>query len=116
MQANELRIGNWVEQPTGVGEVDVIYPDAIKLKSRSMGYSPNQTNPVILTEDWLVKYGAVKKAELKYIHGEFTLNYLPSYKYWYVTRYGEYCSKVEYVHEWQNLYFALTGKELEIKL
>jgi hypothetical protein len=120
MHANELRIGNWVKysEDGTIFKVVTISPTGLTVESEkeTEWIEIWQFEPVILSEDWLVKCGANKKAELKYIHGEFTLNYLPSYKYWYVTRYGEYCSKVEYVHEWQNLYFALTGKELEIKL
>jgi len=88
--------------------------------------------PVPLTEEWLLKFGF----ETRLINNCFLEYYLsctpPKYKKDYVLRWWDannerriFWSPVlsgtihhfpcKYVHQLQNLYFALTGNELEIK-
>ena len=83
--------------------------------------------PIPLTEEWLLKLGFVKDDNF----GNWHLNHLEIYKkdlsvigidnkgniYWYFYAADDYYSwtqKLDYVNQLQNLYFALTGKELTI--
>ena len=114
MKANELRIGNYLQDFGGIiGQVIHLTKDKIILES-----------PILLTEDWLIKFGIEKITNSKrygyYIEigrnrflcyqwsdelsvensdGEELITYIPC----------------KYVHQLQNLYFALTGNELVIK-
>lgn len=144
MKASELRIGNLVEiltttrdtmipLPTGkYGEINNIRQDKVQIKyifetnpekHVLFNRSHNTIRPIPLTEEWLVKFGWNY-----YIHESV-------YKKWgkvkandYVYRYTIIQSdkgfvhptsdggvKLNYVHQLQNLYFALTGEELTIK-
>ena len=77
-------------------------------------------NPVELTPEWLERLGAEKinhidgysfytfsKSKLNKIH----IDVYESKTLWY----GHYVEHCRYVHQLQNLYFALTGQELELK-
>ncbi len=74
--------------------------------------------PIPLTEEWLLKLGfeyteSVLEKELPQIGIIFWSAQASNFK---VVRFNSnfYCS-VRYVHELQNLYFAITGKELTLK-
>lgn len=66
-----------------------------------------------LTEEWLIKFGA-KKFDSDFIIDRFRLLHKSAYGYYYVIdkQTNVYFSKVEFVHEWQNLFFAMNGMEL----
>ena len=81
-----------------------------------------ELEPIPLTEEWLVKFGF--ENDKKGLILEFK-NYSYSYL-WFnnnsgqlrlVSEGGKFLThdNLKYVHQLQNLYFALTGKELEIK-
>ena len=75
-----------------------------------------------LTEEWLLRLGS-GLIESGYDEGDvciyeysrFRLIWKPVYNYWYVVEStsGEYLTKIEFVHEWQNFVFAMDGEELE---
>jgi hypothetical protein len=119
MKANELRIGNWVEQPNdGVTRVTAILND-LQIKTET-GYIDKYCRPIPLTEEWLVKFGFEKDIldiDSRYIlegkHYTFTSNWL-SEEIIYVNL-NETHTDIQYLHQLQNLYFALTGEELTIK-
>ena len=122
MEASELMIGNWVYDevfgaknfPHQVGGRDFDSADIFK--------------PIPLTEGWLIKFGFEKDAG-----GQFILNL--NYKHLNGRlMYSDFCTMsvfsdfsdgrkedytfqrdIVYVHQLQNLYFDLTGKELKIK-
>lgn len=124
MEAKELRIGNCVMCD---GKI-------ISLRSRDIYHvdkSGLKVSPVPLTEDRLIDFGFVKMDnkdglvisvggyELYVVQNGFsgTLDKEPSWFCSVATGYGSQpMSLVKmYVHEIQNLYFALTGKELTKK-
>ena len=80
--------------------------------------------PIPLTEEWLIKFGFEKKEnslftkKLEYIYN--SLKYCEDYKIWiyYNDDNDAACNSIadlNFVHELQNLYFALTKKELTMK-
>lgn len=125
MKANELRIGNLVSAiHPRYHEKEIVVEsisgtDSINVDFRS--YSLDEIEPIPLTEDWLLKFGFNKDAPYYLKHplivgllaNEKDVNYCESEDSEDVLQ----LSKVElkYVHQLQNLYFALAGKELSIE-
>lgn len=105
MKATELRIGNWVNDfAMESHQVIHLTKDKIILET-----------PIPLTEEWLLKFG-FKHDGYDYWNARdeyFELAQYPTY-FMHSINCHEYDDGVEikYVHQLQNLYFALTGKEL----
>jgi hypothetical protein len=80
----------------------------------SNGYNPCS---IPLTEEWLVKFG-FKLPAYSWIGDKFHLSEWDRYPLnWCVAMNKNNAivvSKLKYVHQLQNLYFALTGEELEL--
>jgi hypothetical protein len=78
-----------------------------------------QFKPIPLTEEWLLKLGLKKIGIWTFslnLVGNLDLIYYLGEKGWSIglKSYSDF-SNLKYVHQLQNLYFALTGKELTIK-
>lgn len=128
MKANELRIGNLAEyhiedeldERKEWWEVITIDSDDInwleKEEPETIDY-----RPITLTEEWLLKFGfeSIENSGFfrKYYNDKYYLLYNPKQQYTEICV-NSICggqSKTKYIHQIQNLYFALTGTELEIK-
>lgn len=76
--------------------------------------------PIPITEDILVKCGFIKSESETAVYFNYGTSLLISFpkndKYFLVSYNGAFYDHVESVHQLMNLYFALTGKELEVKL
>tara|TARA_R110000823_G_scaffold313967_1_gene442182 strand:- start:502 stop:918 length:417 start_codon:yes stop_codon:yes gene_type:complete len=133
MKETELRIGNLVQldpsrnwypkKDIHIIEVENILLDGVNDEGEynftGVGYESIQ--PIPLTEEWAQKFkceivdgdvndewGGMKE----YIFNDFyELSFFNSQVYLHCFN---MCEEVEYVHQLQNLYFALTGKELVI--
>ena len=114
MKATELRIGNLIFQSGQITTIENI--------SRSINDWERVNNkrlfdctPIPLTEEWLLKFGFVKK--------EIGYSKLTEIKECFSISFGKHTSinaikfnnEVKYVHQLQNIYFALTGEELTLK-
>lgn len=136
MEANELRIGNLVITKNMPVEIEEIRIETVRC---CFGEFPiNYIEPILITEEWLLKFGFVKenKRETKH-HSNFYSMCVYDYKYSFAyddfrNDWGFYHSYtdalndsdnnkfdfiscgIKYVHQLQNLVFALSGKELEI--
>lgn len=131
MEAKELRIGNYYAIAETQG---IVYTKVKELKYNKFGnLSSGNHNlelaakPIPLTEEWLLKFGGNTDNE--------NTPYLSLYKYsdlrlYCITVDGEVvgvqkCKSnympisnyrhIKYVHQLQNLYFALLGEELTLK-
>jgi hypothetical protein len=104
MEENELRIGNWVLSPTQ-GEIQIENGWQID--------EGEEVKPIPLTEEWLIKFGF----EYSDLNGDSGLWKIPPFQIYgkYNQFIYDYRLDVNYVHQLQNLYFALTGEELTIK-
>ncbi|KAA2223021.1 hypothetical protein [Chryseobacterium sediminis] len=120
----ELRLGNLIGYDGKIFKVKEIrnYIIVCDRGKGNVDFTSKEIEPIELTEEWLLKFGFEKKAEhnLKldvltrsiihaYTHGkvEIELGNRSGYSFGY--------PEVQFVHQLQNLYFALTGEELTIK-
>ena len=122
--ANQLRINNLVyynNQHNEIGLVTEIKTslipkiDYVGINNRiDIYYQTKHINPIPLTEEWLLKFGfdnkhnkdkftIILKGKLNYEKGRTYFNS------WTILE-----KQPDYVHELQNLYFALTGEELTL--
>jgi hypothetical protein len=116
MKASELRIGNLIYNKQG----NIVYVNTNHLTLLSYGIE-NEFNPIPLTEEWLLKFGfevsggeiSYNKNKLSIYFGDTILSGKNGRTYWNSWTILEESPK--YVHQLQNLYFALTGEELTIK-
>jgi hypothetical protein len=73
--------------------------------------------PVSLTEEWLLKFGFERMADNLYEKNPLSISFPSTVEItcahtWQTALVGY---DISYVHQLQNLYFALTGEELTIK-
>lgn len=126
MKASELRIGNL----TNLGVVYKIEEDRFYVYDKdgtNFGSYWAKIEPIPLTEEWLLRFGfKYKKC------GMCGQDQWANMDFWYIdTQSGEaivlrgnikntkilypHFTSIYYVHQLQNLYFAITGEELTIK-
>ena len=124
MKASELRLGNWINC---IGTIRKVSLSTI----HELNISENEyIRPIPLNEEWLIKCGfelsehkdqAFLKIKTDFTNGSsFSLDcFTDDWSFMIEERNfndGNNCSfiprKINYVHELQNLYFALTNEEL----
>jgi hypothetical protein len=121
MNIKELRIGSFLRYKVSKNPVEVL---GMQLKDNSVeikgatGVSNSYFEPIPLNEDWLLNLGFDLVEELKdstteYSMGDFFILFTGG-KY-VLSNYFNRKSSLNYVHELQNLYFSITGSELEQK-
>jgi hypothetical protein len=132
MKAKELRIGNWIS--TIYGMEFQVYPMAFKQMPTDEKHNLilDTWKPISLTEEWLLKLGFNKNDKNRWVKekSHYAIFYFEYYatgennSMWRIeyhdTDYGkneykdchQWGERIKYVHQLQNLYFALTGKEL----
>jgi hypothetical protein len=117
MKASELRIGNLITDIDG---------DVFNIKQENLCDFANgfiNVEPIPLTEEWLLKFGFTRH-HADYSNGVIYIKNVPDNNEF---EWGAYPNELgsgiqiknrkllKYVHQLQNLYFALTGEELTIK-
>ena len=130
MKANELRIGNLVYNSHG--DIHAIGCNCFhRFRYPSMDGNPSGFKPIPLTEEILLKCGFSCTEESGTSKGFSIGENIVTYDYLvYLTwlkridgkgldpypfyRNGRHI--VKYLHQLQNLYYALTGEELEVKM
>ena len=133
MNAEELRIGNLVtdqfyESFKTTIDVDSIDDKGINLQICDDGNYPEcaqrwiepeyefeELQPILLTEEWLVKFGLTKLTKYNFLLGCYELLLNPITNEWNLCLKGGIVARLKYVHQLQNLYFCLCNKELTIK-
>lgn len=118
MNANQFRIGNLILAEHCDGSLHV---EEIAELAKKDGWEKAKTKrgwhfkePIPLTEEWLVKFGFISIQD-----GWYQIEKMPISFNWNIydntLRFMGYSFKhIKYVHQLQNLYFALTGEELQI--
>ena len=117
MKASELRIENYIKMFEEDGFID------IKLNLNDICNVEcaidNRFKPIPLTEEWLIKFGFEKLNVdiIRYEKSNLIVEWL--FERWTGRLYDDFetsiqITEIKYVHQLQNLYFALTQKELEL--
>ena len=116
INAKELRIGNYVHSlETGeTQKITGITEEHPYINSITFDY-PNydEIEPIPLTEEWLFKLGFINDRVLEFYRNDITDSTI-IIDYNFICLLGYSHVKLKYVHELQNLYFALTGSELTV--
>ena len=126
MKANELRIGNLLQKSNGqiftVSRLDNTN-DVQVLEERGLFTLGYNLLGIPLTEEWLLKFGfevfPSKHTNKTFNKGLLSIVLCGNYQYkngrTYFNSWRILESQPKYVHQLQNLYFALTSQELTIK-
>lgn len=136
MKASELRIGNLVYVTDNL--TNLIFKEITPINIHNLmhltGWDKSPVDiefePIPLTEEWLEKLGLIKRNQTEelpeelqqpdidkdggiwytWVKGVFNLEIQSNGEIWFEL-YSHY-KHIKWVHELQNLYFALTGEEL----
>jgi len=137
ISANELRIGNLVTNAVNPPEVVLIVRQITNdgndeggilayIQGKTFNYSlaDSMINPIPLTEEWLIKFGFeysehyLNWQKIKPLDRRLGFHFGESGRIIFMRESDNYHGisiEVEYVHQFQNLVFSLTGEELTIK-
>lgn len=123
IKANELRLGNWIYN----GIREPFQTNGETINNFDVGQAIlGLFTPIPLTEEWLVKFGCETRrtnsghAYLSFEKINPKTDYGSGFELYEDGLFlcdcdgGRIGNKIEYVHQLQNLYFALTGEELTI--
>lgn len=116
MEAKELRIGNLLNHNNkffiGPFTVNSIHISDLE---RDNAYA-KEYEPIPLTEEWLIEFGFEERLGGRFFkHTWFYIDQdCAGVSGWYFRSIDGFKAKCEYIHQLQNLYFALTNKELTI--
>jgi len=116
MNANELRIGNliWDCEQKEIDKITGIEECRVSIDGSLFPYTPiDSIVGIELTEEWLLKLGFNNlDIDISYCKDDFScIEANSGYLFWHK---GHSLLIIKYVHQLQNLYFALTGEELTI--
>lgn len=111
MKASELRIGNWIEIKNSKGICTTVTESTFDCNI------DKNYKAIPLTEEWLIKFDFDNNFKqfdfennglkvIKDVHSDSWICYIG-----FLNQFNEICI-IKYVHQLQNLYFALTGGEL----
>ena len=116
MVSNELRLGNYLNywkqnksvKITGV-LIAGLYADGYCYGKGALSFF--QFKPIPITEEWLLDFD-FQYDTITYSKNELMCSENFTFWYKYFGEQGRILHKIKYVHQLQNLYFALTGEEL----
>ena len=118
LKIEELRIGNYVQINNNIKKVVCIDYDEITVKDSDLDeiYSIIKVEKIKLTEEWLLKFGFEYTYEIEDAFPFYRLARFMCNEQLQPTDAGFKIAYIDikYVHQLQNLYFALTGMELKM--
>lgn len=112
MKATELRIGNLINRN---GIIITVSWGTLKAICENIDVG----NPIPVTEEWLQKFEWIKTGGILNTHTDKNYQYVLEYdNEWNFINANEmtFLKTIKFVHEFQNLYFALTGYELTLQI
>jgi hypothetical protein len=115
LHARDLRIGNLIRWKS-TNDIEAV----VDIKSSGKYQTINNiqitdAEPIPLNEEWLLKMGFVKHIKLYgYIGYVYNGYFIRNFQEIIILGSSVILAKIKYVHQLQNLYFALTGEELTI--
>ncbi len=117
MQSNELRVGNWVNN----NEEDYQITSATIAQ---LERGDSTAKPILITEEWLLRLG-FEQIYKSSMHSTYWIENL-TYYFWYPyvstekknSQYADFkgirLNNCLYLHQLQNLYYAINGIELSV--
>ena len=126
IQASELRIGNKLnflgdvvtfKNITEIREDGIFWIKTFEPKIESKNF---HFKPIEITENWLLIFGFKKRKNRHLFHWENKIvisEYKDEFENFFYPKTGydiRFSNEIKYVHQLQNLYFALTGAELTV--
>lgn len=132
MKHKDYRIGNWVEFDNRVFEIHTLAEEFPTLNTIEFGIGVvdwNNIKPILLTDEWLIKLGFTKTKGRYgydyYLAREYEVYFILEHwvdvyenskwkNHWHI-KYTIKPFEIKYIHQLQNLFWALTGEELTIK-
>ena len=117
MKATELRLLNWVFDTMDKKEIQMDFEDFACCENFLKSNHPIPYKPIPLTEEWLLKFGFEHLGNGNFSGGFKNMFKISSHQFGIDFYYGgidPYYIKPHYVHNLQNLYFALTNEELTL--
>ena len=112
----ELRLGNWININGNPFQLELPDFNLIANKNGKSTYEPIELN-----EDWLLKFGfgriGIEHLKLRFNDNvsEYVIYDTVRKDFLFFSNEQFWLCKVEFVHDFQNKLFALTGQELKIK-
>lgn len=118
IQPNELRIGNWVKDTESDMNIKVAGLDPYEIFVGEIDeekeiYDCRDIEPIPLTDELLKKCGFREIVEKVFVHGEM-VNLMKGDNGYCL--YDRLSIDISSLHQLQNIFFSLTGKELEIEI
>lgn len=120
MIVNELRRGNWIDyfgtqlQVTGISDAYIVCEEPTYEV-----FDPGNVKPIPLTSEWLERFGFERVNDYRYQNYDYMIEVMMNGDKVVRIRQSDHeswpISTIKFVHQAQNLYFALTGKELTLK-
>lgn len=121
MKATELRIGNYIDRGDCICTVETLDRKGATTTPIGSNYDLDKKtglNPIPLTEEWLLKFGFKKEKNVnENTYPDFrkrSVELLTNVNGFYVLNRNEGFTDIHYLHQLQNLYYALTGEELTL--
>lgn len=113
IDAKELRIGNLFITNDNMRTLTPLTSRIIDTGFNHPSYLNEGFEPIPITVEWLLKFGFEKQTDVcgfKWYKGNFYILEVAKNSF-----YCDYCLvfAIDYIHQLQNLYYALTQKELE---
>jgi hypothetical protein len=113
MKTDKLMLGNYyLSFGVDLKQVETLTKDKILI----------DFTPILLTEEWLLNFGFTKELDYFFIQispfGTTLYLDIEDNIYQIGCKYGSWYANnvnINYIHELQNLYFILTGKELKLR-
>ena len=120
MNVKELRIGNIVMWEGNHHKISSInsngFVSITKKNLEPSRFLIQETKPIKLTEEWLIKLGfQLVRESQSYDLGNFYIEVDFSTPITFTYHSGMYSIKLEYIHQLQNLYYSIRREELIIK-
>lgn len=122
MESTELRMGNLINYKsntvivTGIGEYGITAKDGERSVINARFATPD-IEPIPLTSEWLERLGFeihANKSTDRYWRDQYLYSEGGLFIHFSMDE-GDKFVPCKYAHQLQNLYFALTGTELEVK-
>lgn len=114
LSVNEIKHGNIINTPYGEHKVYGSSPDVVQIDIDGTIYDfdLDETQPIKLTEEWLLRFGFRQLDKYTFCKNGF---FIHKRKIGFIFNVGKKKVNLPFIHTAQNLYFALTSKELELK-